>query len=258
MFGAVIGSFLNVCILRIPEGTFLQRARSHCPSCDKVIPAWHNIPVISWLLLRGKAACCGARISTMYPVIELLTIAGFILVFKKYNFIHFTHLGIGWDAETFIRCIHMITFTCLMIVVSGIDFRLQIIPDVISYPMILASGFWVWVHPGLNWSNSLLGIVVGGGILYAVAWLYYLIRRETGMGLGDVKLLAAIGGWLGVEAVIPTLFFGSVVGAIFGLSMMMATRKVNLKSRLSFGPFLAGGAWVHMMYGRELMILLML
>ncbi len=257
LFGLFIGSFLNVCILRIPEQTFWKSARSRCPHCAAIIPIWHNIPVLSWLLLRGKAACCGNPISWQYPVVELLTGILFAVVYYNFPFlIEAGSRGFVMDPNGFIRCVHMLIFTSLMIVVSVIDIRLQIIPDVISYPMIVTSAFWVMVHPQLHWTDALLGIVAGGGFLYAIAWIYFLIRKEYGMGFGDVKLLAAIGGWLGVSAVFPTLFFGSVLGTVFALAAMILGGSMNFKSRIPFGPFLAIGAFLYMTYGRQIMALL--
>ena len=252
-FGLLIGSFLNVCILRIPEKTFFLNSRSVCPHCQKGIPIYYNIPVFSWVMLRGKAACCGGPISAMYPLVEGVTGVLFLLVYWKYPFVEPFTGRIAWDPVMFIQCMHMLMFTALMIVVSVIDLRLQIIPDVISFPMIFLSSFWVFVHPQLDWFSSLSGVLFGGGILWVIAWVYYLVRKDYGLGFGDVKLLAAIGGWLGMEAVLPTLFLGSILGAIIGIVLIMLPGKKGLKTKIPFGPFLAIGALVHMFLGPNIL-----
>ncbi|MEN9834271.1 MAG: hypothetical protein RL011_464, partial [Pseudomonadota bacterium] len=140
-------------------------------------------------------------------------------------------------------------FCSVLIVCSVIDLRLMIIPDVISLPMIALTPLVVYVHPDLDWISASLGIVLGGGSLYAIAWLYWIVRREVGMGMGDVKLLAAIGGWLGYQAILPTVLYGSVAGALTGLSMMLVTRRLTMRSAIPFGPFLALGAIIHLFAG---------
>lgn len=255
VFGGVIGSFLNVCILRIPEKTFFKHMRSVCPGCGQPIPFYFNMPVFSWLYLRGRAACCQMPIAKQYPLVEALTGVLFVIVYWQYPFIKSSQYGIFWDPAEFIRCLHMLIFTALMIVVSVIDLRLQIIPDVISLPMIVLSLVWILIHPQLDWFSSVMGILLGGGVLWSVAWIYYLLRRDYGLGFGDVKLLAAIGGWLGIQAVLPSLFLGSVLGAIIGIGLMIFSKDQGLKTKIPFGPFLAIGAWLHMLIGSEIMAL---
>lgn len=257
-FGALVGSFLNVCILRIPEGTFFKTARSQCPKCGTMIPFWHNIPIISYLFLRGKAACCGEKISVQYPLVELFTMLIFPVLYWQHPFILSLEPPLSFSPDVFIRFMHLLLFTNVMIVVSVIDIRLQIIPDVISLPMILLSCFWVFLHPDLRWQSSLLGIVVGGGILYIVAWVYYIIRKDYGLGFGDVKLLAGIGGWLGVEAVLPSLFVGSILGSLIGIILIIFTKSGDFKQKIPFGPFLGIGAVCHMLFGQEISDILFL
>lgn len=250
--GAVVGSFLNVCIFRIPEGTFFKHARSVCRSCGAHIPAWHNLPILSYLLLRGRARCCGARLSPQYPIVELLTALTFVCIYWKFPFLVFTDRGVAWDYPELMRAAHAAVFLCLMIVCSFIDIRLMIIPDVISLPMIVLTPLIALLHPDLDWLSAVIGAAAGAASLYAIAWVYYLIRKETGMGAGDVKLLAAIGGWLGYQAIFPTIFYGSVLGAVVGLIAMALTKKLSLKSEIPFGPFLATGAALHLMVGGSL------
>lgn len=252
IFGAMIGSFLNVCIYRIPKKTFFASNRSRCTSCQKTVPIWWNIPIISWLILRGKSHCCDNKISVQYPIVELLTALLFVIAYWNTPFIDLSAPN-PIDTGNFIRFCHYVCFSSLLLVCSVIDFHLKIIPDVISLPMIALSPLVFALHPELDWLSSLLGIVIGGGIIYLLTWLYYLVRKEIGMGMGDMKLLAAIGGWLGYQSILPTLYIGSVVGALFGLGLMAITRTFKLDSSLPFGPFLSLGAWCYLTFGSQIL-----
>ncbi len=247
--GAIIGSFLNVCILRIPEGTFWRHARSVCPQCGAPIPAYLNLPILSYLILRGRTRCCAKPLSKQYPLVELLSAVAFVVVYWKFPFIAMHSQGFDIDPAELIRWLHGSVLTAIFIVCSVIDLRLMIIPDVISLPMVALTPVIVYLHPELDWFSALVGVIAGGGSLYVIAWLYWLVRREVGLGMGDVKLLAGIGGWLGYQAVFPTVFVGSVLGAVVGILAMVVTRQLNLKSAIPFGPFLAIGAWIHMIGG---------
>jgi len=258
VFGAIVGSFLNVCILRIPEGTFFRHARSVCPTCGTPVPAWLNIPIFSWFILRGRAACCGARLSFQYPAVEAFTSLMFVVIYWQFPFVG--QMGEGQlliDHNAAIRFGHAAILTCLLIVCSVIDMHHMIIPDVISLPMIAVTPLIVMIHPELTWQSALIGVVAGGGCLYAVAWIYWLIRREVGMGMGDVKLLAGIGGWLGYQAILPTVFYGSILGALFGLGSMVWNRNLSMRSAIPFGPFLAIGALLHLVAGFALKVFLL-
>lgn len=249
VFGAIVGSFLNVCIYRIPEETFWRNARSVCRACGAPIPGYLNIPIVSWLLLRGRAACCGTRLSWQYPAVELLTGLMFIACYWKFPFAALTDTGITWDFANLIRAFHAAIFVSLLIICSVIDLRHMIIPDVISLPMIALTPLVVYLHPDLDWFSAAVGVGVGGASLYAIAWLYWLLRKEVGMGMGDVKLLAAIGGWLGYQAIVPTIFYGSVLGAATGIAVMGISRKLTMRTAIPFGPFLAIGAIIHLFIG---------
>lgn len=251
-WGLVVGSFLNVCIYRIPRHIFWKSARSHCPHCGALIPAWCNIPVLSFLILRGRARCCRAKISWQYPIVEFLTALIFVGTYWHFPFLDAAGQFTAFDPGNFIRFSHALVFTCLMLVCSVIDIQHQIIPDVISLPMVAATPLVVAIHPELGWQSALYGVVVGAGAFYALAWAYYLVRKESGLGMGDVKLLAAIGGWLGVQAILPTVFFGSITGALFGIGAIIAVRSMTMKTALPFGPFLALGACLHLYYGGKL------
>jgi leader peptidase (prepilin peptidase)/N-methyltransferase len=249
MFGAIVGSFLNVCIYRIPEGTFFANTRSVCRACGAPIPAYLNVPILAWFFLRGKARCCGVKLSFQYPAVEAATAVIFAVLYWKFPFVTLGEATLTWDYANVMRYAHAVIFVCLLLVCSVIDLHHMIIPDVISLPMIALTPAVVYLHPDLDWLSALIGVVVGGGSLYAIAWLYWLLRKEVGMGLGDVKLLAAIGGWMGYQAIIPTVFFGSLLGASVGLGIMAVSRKLTLKSAIPFGPFLAAGAIIHLMVG---------
>lgn len=249
VFGACIGSFLNVCILRIPEKTFWKSMRSVCPNCGTPIPFYLNVPIFGWLFLRGKTACCKQKLSVMYPAVELLTAVLFVVVYWKFPFV--LQRGGLWEFDygNLIRALHAAIFVSVLIVCAVIDLRLMIIPDVISLPMVALTPVIAWVHPDLDMLTAVVGALAGAGILYGIAWAYWLLRKEVGMGMGDVKLLAGIGGWLGYQSIIPTVFYGSVLGALTGLVIMAFKRTLTLKSAIPFGPFLAIGAIIHLLMG---------
>ncbi len=250
LFGLCIGSFLNVCILRIPAGTFFKYSRSVCPACEQMIPWYYNIPLVGFILLRGRAACCGSPISWQYPLVELLAGVLTVLLYWKFPFVALGGPALySIDGPELLRFAHALLFTYLLLICTFVDLRLMIIPDVISLPMIGFTPLVVFLHPDLDWWSALLGVVLGGGILYLIAWIYWLLRREVGLGMGDVKLLAAIGGWLGFQAILPTVFIGSMVGATVGILAIVLVRGLTLKSAIPFGPFLALGAFLHMYCG---------
>lgn len=250
--GLCIGSFLNVCILRLPEGTFWQSTRSRCPSCSRQIPFWYNIPILSWLYLRGRAACCGAKISIQYPLVEFATALLLVLIYWVLPFLRIEGASLEFDLNQCIRFFHAAIFSCTLLVASVIDIHLKIIPDKINFPLLLATPLVVFLHPDLDWFSAGLGVLIGGGSLYVVAWLYLFLRGEAGLGFGDVKLLAAIGGWLGYQAILPTVMLGSIAGSLLGISCMVAMRQWNMKLALPFGPFLSFGAVSYLLFGQQL------
>ena len=249
LVGAIIGSFLNVCILRIPAHTFFKFSRSVCDHCEKPIPFWWNIPVISFFLLRGRTACCEQKLSWQYPLVEGLTAVLFVFLYNNFPFVTPFDGVFALDPANFIRFMHMAIFCSVMLVCAIIDLHHQIIPDVLSLPMIALSPLVALVHPELTLRSSCIGIIVGGGSLYLLAWIYWIIRREYGLGMGDVKLLAAIGGWLGWQALLPTLSIGSIIGATVGGAMIIFSRKMTLRTAIPFGPFLVFGAFIYFFFG---------
>ncbi len=224
--GACIGSFLNVVIYRLPRGESIVSPRSRCPGCGREIRAWENIPIVSFLILRGKCAGCGGAISWRYPAVELLTAAGVGAIFLLD--------GPG------IPLLRDLLFFCLLVPIAFIDLDHRIIPDELSLGG-LAAGIFLSFLPGGDWKGSVAGALLGGGILYATAFLYEKIRGAEGMGGGDIKLLAMIGAFLGWRGTLATIFFGALLGATGGI---LAMRKggEGLKTAIPFGPYLCAAA----------------
>lgn len=237
IFGAVVGSFLNVCICRLPKHESLAFPASHCPQCGFVIPFYDNIPIVSYLLLKGRCRSCKVRISPRYPLVELVNGLLTLLLFVKFG----PTLTFGI----------LFLFCSALVVITFIDLEHQIIPDVISLPGIVAGLAASFFLPWLGWQSSLIGILAGGGSLLLVAYGYQLITGKEGMGGGDIKLLAMMGAFLGWRAVPFIIFAGSLLGSVIGISLMLLQRK-DSKLAIPFGPFLAFGAVLYIFYGREI------
>ncbi len=245
-FGAIVGSFLNVCIARIPNGQSVVRPPSHCPKCKNSIRFYDNIPILSYLWLLGRCRSCGERVSPRYLFVEALT--GMLAVFLYDQF------GLGLAFFTgFI-------FVATLIVISFIDLDVRIVPDVISLPGIVAGVLFSLVAKFLISDPSeiiptplsaLIGILAGGGFLFAVAWIYERVTGVDGMGGGDIKLLAMIGAFLGWHSIPFTIFLASLAGSMVGLVAMIATG-AGRRLALPFAPFLCLGATLHLFFGREL------
>ncbi len=238
LFGSCIGSFLNVCIYRIPENISIVFPGSSCPSCKTAIPFYLNIPILSYLFLKGKCKFCNNKISARYPLVEALTGIFALLLFLKFGLIP--------------ALLYWFIFISVLITISFIDFDHQIIPDIISLPgiVIFASSFYFF--PEMTIKDTILGILIGGGSLYAVAFLYSLLKKQEGMGGGDIKLLAMIGAATGMKGVIFTIFTGSLLGTIFGILLMVHTKIKDTKLKIPFGPFLSAGAILYIFYGEQL------
>lgn len=235
--GAVTGSFLNVCIYRLPAGESIVSPPSRCPACGARIRPWHNIPILGWLILRGKCRDCGAPISARYPLVELLNGFLTLALFLKFG-----------PTPTFLV---LFVFCSALVAITFIDLDHQIIPDVISLPGIVIGFACSFVLPWLSWKSSLIGIVAGGGSLLLVAWLYELFTKKEGMGGGDVKLLAMMGAFLGWRAVPFILFASSLIGSVIGITVMLAQKK-DAKLAIPFGPFLAAGAVLYIFFGKAI------
>jgi leader peptidase (prepilin peptidase)/N-methyltransferase len=246
IFGAIVGSFLNVCILRIPEGESVVHPPSHCPNCKAPIAFYDNIPLFSYLFLWGRCRACRERISPRYLAVELLTAALTVALFYKFG------LGPAFFSG--------FIFVVALIVISFIDLDVMIIPDVISLPgivlglvfsvvgrYVLEDPFEVIPSP----LSSLSGLLVGGGFLLAVGWIYEVFTKVEGMGGGDIKLFAMIGAFLGWQSLLATLLFASLGGAAIGLTVMLV-KGVGRRYPIPFGPFLCLGALLHLFFGKEL------
>jgi leader peptidase (prepilin peptidase)/N-methyltransferase len=228
LLGLFLGSFMNVCIYRLPLGKSPVRPRSGCPKCGHMLAWYENVPVLSYLVLRGKCRSCGTAISPMYPIIESITGAMFLA-------------GYLWYGPGALLAVRLL-FGCAMIVLFVIDLQHQILPDVITLPGIVV-GFLLSEVAGPGWLPSLIGLAIGAGGLYVIAEIYYRVRHEEGMGFGDVKMLGMIGAFLGWKLVILTLVIASVAGSLIS-AVLLLSGKGSLKSALPFGTFLAIGALV--------------
>ena len=237
IFGICIGSFLNVCIYRVPELKSIVHPRSMCPNCGTLIAAYDNIPIFSYLALRGKCRHCAARISFRYPVIEFISGLFAVGVYLKY----------GLSVEALLYYI----FIATLLVITFIDIDHQIIPDVISLPGIPIFFAASFALPDITLVESILGIFIGGGSLWIVAQLYYVLTRKEGMGGGDIKLLAMMGAVIGWKGVLFTIFVASAVGTVVGILFMIKTR-TSMKLKVPFGPFLAIGAIAYIFSGPQL------
>ncbi|MGD9224801.1 MAG: prepilin peptidase, partial [Desulfobacteraceae bacterium] len=207
LLGMCIGSFLNVCIYRIPNGSSIVRPPSSCPVCNASIKWFDNIPVVSYILLRGRCRGCKTRISIRYPIVEMLT--GLFAVITWMEF------GLSLSALIYFF------FITILLVITFIDIDHRIIPDIISLPCIPLGFALSFVLPSITWIDSLLGIALGGGSLLAIAWGYQLFRGKEGMGGGDIKLLAMIGAFLGWKGVLFTIMASSFTGTAVGIIMMI-------------------------------------
>jgi leader peptidase (prepilin peptidase)/N-methyltransferase len=236
IFGAMIGSFLNVCIYRLPREESIVFPGSHCPSCNKPISFYDNIPVISYLILRGRCRNCRNPISLQYPLVEGISGLSSLLLFLRFG--------------PSLSYLIYFAFFAALIVITVIDLYYQIIPDVISLPGIGAGLLASLVLPEITFFNSLLGALLGGGSLFLVATVYQWLFKREGMGGGDVKLLAMIGAFLGWKAVILTIFFASLIGSLTGIGIMLLRGK-DFKYAIPFGPFLSLAAAISLFYGEK-------
>ena len=247
IFGAAIGSFLNVCIFRLPAKTSIVTPGSRCPHCLKPLRFYDNIPLISFILLRGKCRNCGGKISWRYPLVELITALLALLLFLKFSLT--------------LSFLIFFIFTAVLIVITFIDLDHQIIPDILTLPGIpifcLAAIFLLDKPWKIPWLESLLGLLIGGGILFMIAFVYELISKREGMGGGDIKLLAMIGGFFGWKSLMFILLFSSFSGAIVGITAMII-KKQDMKYAVPFGPFLSAAAVAYPFLGDAFMRLLVI
>jgi leader peptidase (prepilin peptidase)/N-methyltransferase len=237
LFGLIFGSFLNVVIHRLPLGLSLVKPRSRCPYCDGEIRVLDNIPVLSFLVLRGRCSRCGAPISWRYPLIELTTALLFVACAARFGFT--IEAGVG------------AIFCMLMLVLAMIDADHFILPDKITLPgIILGLALQPWI-PRTTLIDAVVGTLIGAGGLILTINFWYWIREEEGMGMGDVNMLAMVGAFLGWEGVAITLFISALAGAVAGLALVLRG-KLNLRSKLPFGTFLALGGVVALFWGEAI------
>ena len=233
LLGLCIGSFLNVCAYRLPLGESVVHPRSRCTSCGRMLSWFDNLPVVSWVALRGRCRTCGKPVSWMYPAVEIVTALVFAI----------TYLTYGLTLLSVVR----VLFACALIVLFVTDLQHKILPNVITLPgIVIGFACSVFLPPG--WVSSVIGILVGGGVLFAIAEAYYRVRGQEGLGMGDVKLLAMIGAFLGWKLVLLTLVFASFTGSLAG-GMLIASGKGSMKYALPFGTFLAVGALLAATWG---------
>jgi leader peptidase (prepilin peptidase)/N-methyltransferase len=236
LMGLAIGSFLNVCIYRVPRGESIVFPASRCTSCGKSLAAYHNIPVVSWLVLRGRCAFCRAPVSARYPAIEALTAIVFAL--------HALFFEPG------LLLVVRLAFASVLIVLAFIDLDHRILPNRITLSGVAAGlALSVFLPPG--WRSALLGVAAGGGVLWVIGEAYFRLRGVEGMGMGDVKMLAMVGAFLGWKAVLVTLVLASFTGALVGV-IMLRQRENAMKYALPFGTFLSAGALVASLAGDNL------
>jgi leader peptidase (prepilin peptidase)/N-methyltransferase len=259
VFGLIVGSFLNVCIVRLPRDRSIVSPPSHCPRCRASIKFYDNIPVISFLLLRGKCRNCGLPISWRYPLVELMN--GLFYLWIVHAF--------GINGEAFL----LMLLCSSLIVITFIDFDHQIIPDVITLPGMLVgltlAPFVMYAlgeplpfhlnslipHAGpylTGFLNSLIGLLLGGGPLFAIGWLWEKLRHVEAMGGGDVKLMGMVGSFLGWKGALLTIMLGALVGSIVGLLLILLKRQ-SMQKVIPFGPFLALGAVATAFYGSDIL-----
>jgi leader peptidase (prepilin peptidase) / N-methyltransferase len=255
LFGLVIGSFLNVCILRIPREESVVLPASHCPACGAPIRPYDNIPVVSWLLLRGRCRNCKVRISTLYPTVELLSGLLFLACYFAFGL---TAEALKWSV-----------FAALIIVLTITDFRERILPDKVNFlglglglglslftPPVDGTALWLSGHlftfpppaPLLSIADALLGAGAASGLLWTVAEGYFRARGREGMGLGDVKMMAMVGAFLGLQRALLTILVGSILGSLIG-GAIIAMRHKGRDFELPFGTFLGAGAMLVVFFG---------
>ena len=256
LFGLIIGSFLNVCIYRIPLGKSVVFPGSSCPQCGKAIRAYDNIPVLSYIILRGKCRFCGKPISIQYPLVELLTGLSFYFCGRIWYL----------TSPAFVNTL----FLCVVIILVFTDFHHRILPNVLTIPGIIAGvllslfqtpSFYsdtLSVRTALSlsenpqsvlpWVGSIFGAVIGGGILLLVGVGYLKLRKKEGLGMGDVKMMAFVGAFLGWRLALLTIFSGAVLGTLISIPFMLSG-KMNLQSKLAFGVFLGIGAAFSLFFG---------
>jgi leader peptidase (prepilin peptidase)/N-methyltransferase len=235
--GLCIGSFLNVCIHRLPLKQSVVHPGSRCPDCGYALRWYDNVPVISYAALRGRCRSCARPISLQYPIVEIVTAVVFVM--------HWYAFG-----PTVLLPLRLL-FASALIVLFMIDLEHQILPDVITLPgIVLGIVCSLFLPPGPL--MSILGVLLGGGLLWAIAEAWFRLRKVEAMGFGDVKMLAMVGGWLGVKMVLVTFVLSSMLGGLIGAALI-GSRRADMATKVPFGTMLAVGALVASLYGEDLL-----
>ncbi len=236
--GLLIGSFLNVVIYRVPLKTMLKKSRSECPKCHAQLKWYHNIPLLSYLFLRGKCSFCNEKISIRYPLVELLNSVFYGLFFWKFSL----------TSEFFVFAL----IISALIVIFFIDLDHQIIPDVITLPGIIVGLAVSFLPDGIGILNAFIGFLVGGGSLYLVAELGEFLFKKESMGGGDIKMAAMLGAFLGWQKVLLIFMLSSVVGLVVSIALMSVSEKLRKERIIPFGPFIAIAAVIAISYGDQI------
>ncbi|NLI83092.1 MAG: prepilin peptidase [Deltaproteobacteria bacterium] len=234
--GSCLGSFFNVVIHRLPAKLSIVHPASRCPRCGNPIAFYDNIPILSYVVLMGRCRHCKTPISPRYPLVEAITGGAALYLFREY----------GFSPQFFGEFL----FVSLLTLIAFIDLDTFTIPNVLSLPGIAAGLAFSFFTPRLSWQDSLVGVLLGGGFLYAIAVAYHFLRRQEGMGGGDIKLLAMIGAFLGAAGVLFTVMVASVAGALAGIAVMKR-RRTGLTAMVPFGPFLSLGAVCYLLWGQD-------
>jgi len=237
IYGLIIGSFLNVCIYRIPRRGSIIFPGSFCPSCGTRTRFYDNVPVLSYLMHLGRCRFCGLFISPIYPLVELSTALLFLFFILRF--------GISW------KFIFATLLASMSIVLMSIDYRHKILPNRITLSGILLGFFFSLFHVFISWQNALAGIFVGGGLLLLVAFVYKLLTGREGMGMGDVKMMMMVGAFLGWKLAVLTIVLGSFLGSIVGL-LIAAKKKADMKLILPFGTFLGFATIFSLIWGTSI------
>jgi leader peptidase (prepilin peptidase)/N-methyltransferase len=237
ILGLIVGSFSNVCIYRIPKNESIIYPASHCPKCSSPIKPIDNVPILSYVLLKGRCRNCKNKISIQYPSVELLTGLIYLIIYLIY----------GLNIQTLIYII----LSSALIIIAFIDLNEQVIPEVISLPGIVIGIILSVFVPYISLINSALGIVIGGGIILVIRLAGSLIFKKESMGIGDIELTAMIGAFLGWRYITISLFLGFFLGALAGIFLII----LKIKSRedsLPFGPFIILGSFITLLWGEKI------